>query len=470
MPRSALVVALLLTSLCPAARSAEPADEVATYQEAVDRILAASLRDGRAYEMLAELCDVAPRRLAGSPGAAAAVEWARHTMQQLELDDIRLQEVTVPHWVRSDVEVLRYAEPLERAGDAIPMLALGGSVATPPGGVTAEVVVVGGIDEIAALGETARGKIVLLNGRMDPGLVNPFSAYSQAVSQRSRGAVEAAKVGAVAALVRSMTNAMDDTPHTGATRYADGVPRIPTAAISTNAAAEIAALVASGRRVTVHFEQQCRTLPDTEGHNVIGELRGRSSPEEVLVVGGHLDAWDVGQGAHDDGGGCCQALEAVRLLIDLIPRRTIRVVLFANEENGLAGGKGYLEGHLDQMDRHVMALESDSGVYTPRGFRTNANPEAFAVLESISALLDSAGAGQLTQGGGGADIGPMRSHGVVQVGYQPDPQRYFDLHHTHEDTLDKVSPREINLGAGVMAALLYVVADLEQTLPRNPAP
>lgn len=471
----ALFLALAwLPTVSPAVRaapSAAPSDveAVADYGPTVDRILAASLAEGRAYDLLTELCAVAPRRLAGSPGASAATAWARETLRALGFQNVRLEEVTVPHWVRGEVGEVRFAEPPQLSGDSIPMLALGGSVGTPTEGVTAEVILADGIDAVAALGEAARGKIVLLNRPMDPSLVSTFDAYGGAVGQRSRGAVEAAKVGAVGALVRSMTPNHDDVPHTGATRYTDGVTRIPFAAISTNGADHIASLIASGQRVVVTLRQDCRTLPDTEGHNVIGEWPGRELPEEILVVGGHLDAWDVGQGAHDDGGGCCQAIAAVKLLMDLglQPRRTLRVVLFANEENGLAGGKGYLAAHRDEMDRHVLALESDSGVFTPRGFSTDANPEAFAILAAVSQLLRGADAGKLEKGGGGADIGPMRAEGVVQLGYLPDSQRYFDLHHTHEDTLDKVSPREINLGTGVMAAMLYVIADLPETLPRN---
>ncbi len=476
LARLPVVALLLLATASWAPPRAAPAgapddDPAAPYAETVERLLDAALAEGRAYELLHELVTVAPRRLAGSPGAAAAEAWALETMRALGFENVRFEEVTVPHWVRGDVGEVRFAEPAELAGDHLPMLALGGSVPTPEHGVTAEVVIADGLDAVAELGEAARGKIVLLNRPMDPTLVDAFAAYGGAVGQRSRGAQEAAKVGAVAALVRSMSNRHDDVPHTGATRYADGVTKIPFAAISTNAADRIASLVASGRRVVLNLRMDCRTLPETEGRNVIGELVGRERPEEVLVVGGHLDAWDVGQGAHDDGGGCCQAIEAVRLMrsLDLRPRRTIRVVLFANEENGLAGGRGYREAHLDEMDRHVLALESDSGVFTPRGFETDANPEAFAVLASVSRLLERANAGKLVPGGGGADIGPMRRDGVVQVGYLPDPQRYFDLHHTHEDTFDKVSEREIELGAGVIASLLYVIADLPETLPRNPS-
>jgi Zn-dependent M28 family amino/carboxypeptidase len=350
------------------------------------------------------------------------------------------------------------------------MLALGGSVPTPVGGLTAEVVVVDSLAGAAKLGHSARGKVVLFNGPLDRSRISTFSAYGDAVGQRARGAQEAAKVGAVAALVRSMTTRLDDVPHTGGMHYSSDVPKIPTAAISTLAAEKIATLVATGQRVVVHFEQDCRTMPDAPNPNVVGDYVGSERPEEILVVGGHLDCWDVGMGAHDDGGGCCQAIEAVRLLksLDMRPRRTIRVVLFANEENGTRGAKAYIKHHADELDRHVLALESDSGVFTPRGFRSNANPAAREILQAICDLMANTGAGHVRPGSGGADVNHMGPFGTILVGYDPDPHRYFDLHHSDKDRLDQVNEREINLGAGVIAALLWVVADLEQTLPRNP--
>ena len=463
-----LVVASLVSLVQAPAEPVEVPEGHPSYRQITEQLISKSLGEGRAYEFLAELCQVAPRRLAGSPGAAAAENWARERMRSLGFENVRFEEVTVPHWVRGEVGSVRFVEPPELAGVELPMLALGGSVATPEHGITAEVVVVGGLEEAAQLGERAAGRIVLYNGRMDPTLVTPFEAYGRAVPQRSRGASVAHGQGAVAALVRSMTPNLDDVPHTGALRYQGEDDPIPAAAISTNAAEHVASLVAAGKKVVLHFEQDCRTLPDTEGFNVIGELVGRERPEEIVLVGGHLDAWDVGEGAHDDGGGCVQAMEAVRLIMDLglRPRRTLRVVLYANEENGLRGGRGYAAAHADE--HHVMAVESDSGAFTPRGFRTNANPEAMAWLEQALAPLEAAGADELRAGGGGADIGPLGPSGTVLVGFQPDPQRYFDLHHTHEDTLDKVSVREINLGAGVIASLLWAVAEAEETLPPNP--
>ena len=266
-----------------------------------------------------------------------------------------------------------------------------------------------------------------------------------------------------------MTTRLDDYPHAGGMRYAEGVPEIPTAAVSTLAAERLASLLGRGEDVVLHLELDCRSYPDAPSFNVVGELPGREHPEEVLVVGGHLDAWDVGQGAHDCGAGCCQSIEVVRLLkeLDLVPRRTIRVVLFMNEENGLGGARAYYRDHQDEMGRHRFALESDRGGFTPRGFTTDAEGEARAVLEEVALLLEGIGASTLRRGRGGADVGPMAQSGVVTAGLYPDPQRYFDLHHSARDTLEQVSPRELELGAAAMAALLYVVADLEAPLPHN---
>jgi len=461
---------LLLSALLAAPPVAS--GQLETYHETVERLVRRALSEGRAYTRLAELVDVAPHRLSGSPGAAAAVEWARQTMEREGLQNVRLEPVTVPHWVRGEVAELRVSGPPALAGAPLSIVALGGSVGTPPSGVTGRVLEVTSFNEVARLGERARGAILFYNRPMDASLLDPFDAYRGAVSQRTRGAIEAARVGAAAVIVRSMTTRRDDVPHTGGMRYEDGVPRIPAAAVSTLGADWLSARLAAGHEVELTLRLDCETLTDEPSFNVVGELVGSERPDEIVVVGGHLDAWDVGQGAHDDGAGCCQSIEAVRLIreLGLRPRRTIRVVLFMNEENGLRGGRAYRADHADELDRHVLALESDSGGFVPRGFTTNANPEAFAILESIVGLLEPAGAGTLWPGGGGADISPMAPHGVVLVGLKPDPQRYFDLHHSHSDVLSAVSDRELNLGAGVMAALLYVVADLPEPLPRNPVP
>ncbi len=465
MPRTALITPLL--GLLAAAACRSPIAPIAERQEDADRIVAEALVAGRAYESLAELCRVAPHRLAGSAGSEAAISWAQRTMAAEGLERVRLEACFVTRWDRGEVERLTITSPPQFAGTELPILALGGSVATPPGGVEGEVLVVRSLEE---LDETARGKVVLFDRPMDEARVSTFSAYGGAVDQRVHGAARAAEYGAVASVTRSMTTRRDDVPHTGTMRYAEGGDRIPAVCVSTNGADRIAALVAGGAQVRVRLELDCERLADAPSWNVIGELLGSELPDEVIVLGAHLDAWDVGHGAHDDGAGCVQVIEAVRLLkfLGLRPRRTIRCVLFMNEEYGLSGALAYYEAHRAEMPQHVMALESDSGGFTPRGFTTDGNPEALEILRAAAALLAGTGAETVERGGGGADIGPMAASGVPLVGYRVDTQRYFDLHHSPEDTIDKVHERELHLGAAAIAVLAWVVADLPERLPRDP--
>jgi len=462
---AAVAVSLLVS---PAAAQVSP--EIEACRPAVTALLQEGLARGQAYDKLAALCRVAPHRLSGSPGAAAAVEWARQQMLADGLQNVRLVPCMVPHWERGQVAELRVVEPAEAAGERLSILALGGSIATPPGGQAAEVVQVRSWDELKQLDEQVRGKLVFYNRPMDPTLLDYGAAYGGAVDQRGQGAIEAARHGGVGAIVRSMTTRLDDFPHTGAMRYAADVPRVPAVAVSTLGAERLAALLGRGP-VRVRLELDSRWLPDAPSASVVGEIEGREWPDEVIVLGGHLDAWDVGQGANDDGGGCCQALEALRLLLalDLKPRRTIRCVLFMNEENGGRGAEAYRDSVADALDRHVLAIESDGGVGTPRGFGAKATPEGLATLRAIASLLEPAACGEMRDGGGGADIDPLHAAGRVPVmSFRADGQHYFDLHHSERDTLETVWPREINLGAAAMAAMAYVVAELEQPLPRAP--
>lgn len=452
----------------------EPARPIAVedYRETVDLILRSSLSQGQAYTRLAGLCAEAPHRLSGTPGAARAVAWMKAEMEREGFENVRLEDCMVPHWERGDIEELVLLDEAGAPTDlALPILALGGSIATPEAGLTAGVIEVRDFEELAARADEALGKIVFFNRPMDPELFSTGSAYGGAVNQRSRGAIEAAKAGGIAAVVRSMTTRLDDFPHTGAMHYADDVERVPTVAVSTLGANRLSELIAAGAAPQLRLKLACQWFEDAPSHNVVGELVGSEFPDEVIVVGGHLDGWDVGQGAHDDGGGCCQAFEVVRLLkaLDLRPRRTIRVVLFMNEESGTRGARAYHDTHEGEMPDHILALESDSGSFSPRGFTGNANPEALVILREIVALMEHAGIYKMDPGYGGVDISPMIKHGVINVGLRPDPHRYFDLHHSNRDTMDQVSDREINLGAGAIAALLFVVADLPERLPRNPS-
>ena len=445
--------------------AATPAPDAA---QIASRIVTASLLDGQAFDHLASLVAAAPHRLSGSPGAAAAVEWARKRMLEIGFDEVRLEPCTVPHWERGEIESVRLTAPASVVGVELRCLALGGSVASPPGGVEAEVIAISSWEELVERSAEVPGKIVYFNRAFDLAVRSTFSGYGGAVDQRSRGPVEAAKAGAVGVVIRSVGSSLDDFPHTGGTRYQEGVTKIPAAAISTLAAERLDALVARGP-VRLNLELTCRWHEDAPSYNVVGDFLGTESPEEIVVVGAHLDGWDVGHGAHDDGSGCAHALEVVRLLkdLDLRPRRTVRVVLFMNEENGLEGARAYVADHADEMDRHIFAIESDRGGFTPRGFTTNAGDEGLAILRELAAPLAEIGAGAMDPGGTGADISLMAASGVPLVGFLPDSARYFAYHHTENDTLDKVSPRELRLGAAAIAVLVHAVADREEPLPRN---
>ncbi len=421
----------------------------------VPELLAEGLAAPQGYGLLTELCTRAPLRLAGSEGAARAVEWGREAMQRLGLENVRLEACMVPRWERGAVAELVVVEPFSHAGERLPILALGGSVGTPDGGLEAEVISVSSFEELHARAAEARGKLVLFARAMDPTLFEPFEAYGGAVNQRSSGASEAASVGAVGALVRSMTHAADDQPHTGAMHYAEGVERVPGVAVSTNASDRVSAWLAAGERVVLRLALECRWHADVPSHNVVGDVVGRERPAEVVLIGAHLDAWDVGQGAHDDGAGCAHVLEAARLLLTSKlgrPRRTVRCVLFMNEENGLRGAHAYRDAHRDELGQHVLAIESDRGGGLPLGYVSDATAGALATLTK---LFGRAPCGR----GGGADISPLAEFGVTMVGLYLDPQRYFDYHHSANDVLAAVHPRELQLGAISLASLAWLAAD-----------
>ena len=448
----------------PAAAAATPTPQplppprvrIADYRAASARIIGAALTDDTAYRRLAWLTDRIGHRLSGSEALERAVEWALAEMRRDRLDNVRAEKVTVPHWVRGE-ESLELVEP---SSLKLPMLGLGGSEGTPPEGITAEAVVVRNFDELEALGERVRGRVVVYNV--------PVTNYGQTVAYRGAGASRAARYGAVAALVRSVTPVSLQTPHTGSLRYLENTPRVPAAAVTVEGAELLQRMYERGERPRVRLKMQARFLPDAESANVVAELRGRERPDEVVLVGGHLDSWDVGQGAHDDGGGCVVSWEVVRLLkeLNLRPRRTIRVVLFTNEENGLRGGNAYRDAHRAALANHVLAIESDSGVYRPTGFglSSRASAQARADMREIAKLLSGIRADRIDPDGGGADIGPIMAEGVTGASLNVDGSHYFDIHHTHADTLDKVSPQELAACVAAMAVMAYVVADMPDRL------
>jgi len=419
-----------------------------------------SLLNGQAYEWLDYLTNRIGSRLSGSLGAERAVAWTKAALDALGLDRVYLQPVKVPKWVRGAKE-FALIETAPGVTFNVPITALGGSVATPSVGLKAFVVEVQGIEELKALGrEQIEGKIVFFNRPMQADLISTFQAYSGCVDQRYSGAKEASAYGAVGVIVRSMNLRLDDLPHTGAMSYGDQdvSKRIPAAAISTNAAEKLSKLLKLEPNLKFLFRQQCKTYPDVWSHNVIGEITGSEFPNEIIVVGGHLDSWDLGDGAHDDGAGVVQSMEVLRLFkaTGYKPKRTIRVVLFMNEENGLRGGNAYADNALLTGERHIFALESDAGGFTPRGFSFNCSDEEFAQIESWKPLFKPYLIHYFEQGGSGADIRHLKNKYNVLAGLRPDSQRYFDHHHAENDTFDAVNKRELELGAATMTSLIYL--------------
>ncbi len=433
--------------------------QVEKYNEIVERLRSEGLRTCAAYDLLTELTSKAPHRLSGSAGAAKAVEVTKEMMERLGFDNVHLEKVMVPHWVRGSVETAVAFS----GGQEFPLTicALGGSIATPEEGITAGVIEVQSFDEVRALGEKAKGKIIFYNRPMDPTKLNTFEAYGGAVNQRSQGAIEGAKVGALAVLVRSMTLRLDDVPHTGMMSYNDTIPKIPAAAISTMDANWLSDMLRRKMVLTVRMNLSCETLPDAESANVVGEITGSERPEEIIVVGGHLDAWDKGSGAHDDGAGCMQAIEAVSLIkrLGLKPKRTIRAVMFMNEENGTRGGKAYPVAPERKGEKHIAAMESDAGGHAPRGIGVQADSVVLAKVLRWKPLFEQLLAGDVGAGYGGVDIGPLIATGVPGFGLRPETHRYFDYHHSDNDTIDKVHPRELEMGAIVEALLCWLMTE-----------
>ena len=455
-PRLAMYVWALLGLGGTASLHGQAPDIESHYRDVADRIIDAALSDSLAYGRLAELVDGFGHRLSGSESLERALDWILDEMERDGLENVRGEPVMVPRWIRGEES----AELIEPRPRALPMLSLGGSVATPAEGITADVMVVTSYDDLTARAEEARGKIVLFNV--------PFTTYGQTVQYRGGGAIAAARVGAVAAMIRSVTPQSLQTPHTGAMNYAEGVPRIPFAAITVEDAEMTHRMVDRGERVVVRLRLNAETLPDVPSRNVVSELVGSEYPDEYVVLGGHIDSWDVGQGAMDDAGGCVAAWEAVRLIqrLGLRPRRTLRVVMWTNEENGLRGGTEYRDAHIGELDKHVLAIESDGGVFRPVGFGFGGSDEAYAIVSRIGKLLERIDAGAVGRGGGGADIGPIMREGVPGMGLNVDGTRYFWYHHTDADTIDKLDPREVALSVAAMAVMAYVVADLPDPLPR----
>lgn len=437
------------------------AQSTATHQKQIAAFYEAALTQGQSYQWLDHLSNQIGGRLSGSLNAARAVEWGKETLEGLQLDAVSLQRIMVPKWVRGTFE---YASIETSPGNSInvPICALGGSVATPAYGLRAQVIEVDSFEALAALGEeNVKGKIVFFNRPMQPERISTFQAYGENVSQRTQGAYQAAKLGAVGAIVRSINLRLDDYPHTGSMYYNDlpNKDRIPAAAISTKGAELLHTMLALNPDLYFYYKQDCKNYPEVPSHNVIGEIKGSEFPEEIIVVGGHLDSWDLGDGAHDDGAGVVQSMEVLRLFkkLNYQPKRTIRVVLFMNEENGLNGGKAYAKSAFAKNENHVFALESDAGGFTPRGFTFQATSAQFEKLKTWTPYFEPYLADYFIQNGSGADIRPLENGTTVLAGLLPDSQRYFDYHHTSIDTFDAINKRELELGAAAMTSLVYLV-------------
>ncbi len=429
---------------------------------AIKRIHDYTLTQGDSYHWLEYLTTRIGARLAGSPAAAAAVEYTHQLMDTLGFDTVYLQPCTVPRWVRGEPEVVRIVNSRQIGSLDIGGLALGSSVGTGPNGLTAEVVEVHSLDDLDRLGRAGlENKIVFFNRSLDPTQLNTFAAYGGAVDQRGVGPSRASGYGAVAALVRSMTTSLDDVPHTGGTRYEDGATPIPAIAISTLDANLLSRLLKTDP-VRVYMRSTCENLAPVTSYNVIGEVRGSTFPDEIILVGGHLDSWDVGQGAHDDGAGCVHSLQVWQALkqTGYRPQRTLRCVMFMNEENGLAGGQAYWAASNAAKEYHLAAIESDRGGFTPRGFTADGLDEVFTAkfrqVNTWLPLLEPYGL-RLSKGGSGADIGGLKQQGGLLFGFEPDSQRYFDFHHTATDLFSAVNRRELELGGAAMASLVYLL-------------
>ncbi|MGE3958818.1 MAG: M20/M25/M40 family metallo-hydrolase [Vicinamibacterales bacterium] len=457
---TALLVAPAASAQTPAQRVPQPS-AVATspawldaYREPAGRLIGAAMADTFAWRRLAVLTDSIGHRLSGSPELARAIDWALGEMKKDGLENVRAEPVMVPRWVRGRES----AEIVQPATHQMVMLGLGDSVGTPVGGIEAEAIVVNSFQELEAAKGRVAGKIVVFNV--------PYTSYDETRPYRSDGPSRAAQFGALAVLVRSVGPAGLRLPHTGGLSYAANVPKIPGAAITSEDADRLQRLADRGERIVIRLRMEAHFEPDVQSANVVGEIRGREKPDEFVVIGGHIDSWDIGAGASDDGGGIVATWEALRLIkqLGLRPRRTLRVVLWTNEENGGRGGRAYRDAHLAELKNTVMMLEADSGLFTPVSFGVTANPQARDTVRAIASLLSNIDAARVTPGGGGADIGPsVAVAGIPALSYEGTGD-YFLLHHTPADTVDKIAPVDVSRAAAAIAVMSYVIADLPQRL------
>ncbi|MES2395302.1 MAG: M20/M25/M40 family metallo-hydrolase [Bacteroidota bacterium] len=427
----------------------------------IKKIFNEALTNGKSYSNLDYLSNKIGGRLSGSPEAQKAVEWTYKAMKDAGADTVYLQECMVPHWVRGEKESAKIISLVTGSSKEVPVCALGGSVATPAKGITAPAIEVKSFEELEKLGKAkVEGKIVFFNSPMDPTEIETFNAYGDAVMFRWAGASEAAKYGALGVVVRSCTLLQDDNPHTGVMGYKDSINKIPACAISTNGANWLSENLKTNKNLMFYLKMSCQTLPDEKSYNVVGEIRAAKKSNEYIVVGGHLDAWDTGQGANDDGSGVVQSIEVIRIFkaLGIKPKCNIRAVAFMNEENGGRGGKKYAEMATLNNEKHIAAIESDAGSFSPRGFSSDATPQVKAKLKSWRPLFEPYGIYNFDRDGSGADIAPLKNAGVPCFELLPDSQRYFDYHHAATDIFENINKRELELGGAAMTSLIWMIS------------
>ena len=424
------------------------------YNLVADQITRKALTEKSGYGLLKELCDIGPR-LSGSENSLRAIYWAEEKLKSFGVDKVWLQPVMVPHWERGEAET---AEIIN--GKSLNILSLGGSIATPDNGITANIIDVKNFSELEYRKNEVNGKIVFISRPLDEGLLDPFAGYGGAVDQRFYGAIEAAKYGAVAVLIRSITTRHDNVPHTGVMGYVDSLQKIPAAAIGFIDADYLHNALLDDPNLLIQLKLNCKSLPDAKSYNVIADITGTDFPNEIVVVGGHFDSWDEGCGAHDDGAGCVQSMEALSIIKELgiKPKRTIRCVLFINEENGSCGGKKYGKFTESGNENHIAAIESDRGGFTPIGFDVDTDSINLLKIKSWLPVLQKSGITWIRKGGSGVDVQYIKNT-KAKLGYVPDAQRYMDVHHSANDTFDSVHPRELELGAASIAIMAYLISE-----------
>lgn len=433
-------------------------DKIKTYISIADTITKTALRDRKGYDWLKELCEIGPR-LSGSENSLKAIYWAENKMKNLGFDSVWLQPVMVPHWERGEKKFCAIYNNNQLIKQ-LNVLALGGSVSTPENGLIANVIEVKSFDELKLKASDIKGKIVFFSRAIDQGLINTFSGYGQAVDQRVYGAIEAAKYGAVGVVIRSVTTKFDNVPHTGVMLYVDSLPKIPAAAIGYTDSDFLSEQLKLNPNLLLKLRMNCRTLEDAQSFNVIGEIKGTDYPDEVVVVGGHFDSWDVGCGAHDDGAGCIQSIEVLDLFkrLNINPKRTVRCVLFINEENGSRGGIEYGKFAASSNEIHVAAIEADRGAFTPVGFNVDSDSVTINKISNWLPVLERASIEWIKKGGSGVDVSKIKNAKAL-LGFVPDDQRYMDLHHSANDVFEEVHPREFELGSAAMAVMVFLLSE-----------